>query len=70
MTMPQVKFEFIYQPGDQWQLFSRSDRSTNAGRLLFGCLPPGVDLLKRLGQIEVFERVIELERETFARKSE
>ena len=46
-------------PRDERQLLGRADRPADADRIVVGALPPRVDVFERLGEVELFERVVE-----------
>ena len=66
MAMPQVQIQLVDQPCHQRQLLGGADRAANAGRPLGRGLPPGSDVFQGLGQIKLFERVVELDCKTLA----
>ena len=58
MGLADVQVQLVDQPGHQRQLLGRADRTADAGRIVVGRAAPGVDVFQRLGQIEIFERVV------------
>ncbi len=58
MGLADVQVQLVDQPGHQRQLLGRADRTADAGRIVVGRAAPGVDIFQRLGQIEIFERVV------------
>ena len=54
-----VELERVDEARDERQLLGRTDRAADADRVVVGALPPGVDVLERLGEIEILERVVE-----------
>ena len=64
-AVPQIELQLVDQPGDERQLLGRADRAADAGRVVGRRLPPGRDVFQRLGQIEIFERVVELDGEAW-----
>src|SRR5688572_24144069 len=70
MGMTQVHPKLIYQPRDQRKLFGRADRAANPGRLIRRGLTPGVNILKRLGKIEIFERIVKNDLKPLPRQSQ
>ena len=51
--------QFVDQPGHQRQLLGRPDRAADPDRIVGRRLLPGVDVLQRLGQVEVLQRIVE-----------
>ena len=68
MRRTNVELEIVHQPGDEGKLLRRADRTTHADRIVRGRLPPRGHILQRLGQIEVFQAVIEDDLKTGPRK--
>jgi hypothetical protein len=58
IVLREVQIQCVDQPRNQGQLLGRSDRAANAGRIVRRALPPGFDVLQRLGEIELFERIV------------
>jgi hypothetical protein len=64
MSMLQFQPQFIHQPRHQRQLFGRPNRPADARRRIVARLSPGVDVLQRLGQIELLECIEEFNSES------
>ena len=60
VALRQVQSDGVDDPRDQRQLLGRPDRSADAGRIVGRALPPGFDVFERLGEIELLERVVEV----------
>ena len=65
-----VEVQFVHQPRHQGQLFGWTDGTADAGRIVLGRLPPGVDVLERFGQIKFFQPVVENHAESGPRQLE
>ena len=63
-----VESERVDDAGDQRQLLGRADRAADAGGVVGRRLLPGVDVFERLGEVKIFERVVEVDGEARARK--
>ena len=69
-AVPHVEAELVDDARDERQLLGRPDRAADADRIVVGALPPRVDVLQRLGEIELLERVVEDDREAGPRERE
>ncbi len=49
----------IHEASDKWQLLRRADRPADADGIVRRRLLPRGDVFERLGQIEIFQRIVE-----------
>src|SRR5262249_15521395 len=61
--------QLVDQPGHQRQLLRRTNRSANTRGPLGRRLPPRGDVLQRLGEVKLLDRVVKADGEAFARQS-
>ena len=59
MPAADVEVERVDDARDEGKLLRGADRAADADRVVVGALPPRLDVLERLGEIELFERVVE-----------
>ena len=59
MAAADVQAEGVDDPGHQRELLGGTDRTADADGIIVAALPPGVNVLKRLGKVEVLQRVIQ-----------
>ena len=53
-----IDAELIDEPGDEGQLFGRTDWPADADRVVGGRLTPRINILKSLGKIEIFKGIV------------
>ena len=59
VTVGNIDAEFIDEPGHERELLGGSNWSADTHRVVCSCLSPGVNIFKGLGEVEVFEGIVE-----------
>src|ERR1035438_2317636 len=70
MPRPDIKGEVVHETRHQRELFRRPNRPADAYRVVGRGLLPGGDVFERLGQVKLFERVVEHDLEAGPRQLE